>query len=118
MIPGLGRYLGEGKGYLLQYSGVVNSMDCRVDEITKSRTQLSGFHTHTHTHTHTHVIECTYLRRTITGEEEEQVEDEKQERANEAELQSTTANQSVQKKELLERVIPREETISSTGGHL
>ena len=72
----------------------------------------------THTHTHTHVIECTYLRRTITGEEEEQAEDEKQERANEAELQSTTANQSVQKKELLERVIPREETISSTGGHL
>ena len=27
-IPGLGRYLGEGKGYPLQYSGLENSMDC------------------------------------------------------------------------------------------
>ena len=26
-IPGLGRSLGEGKGYLLQYSGLENSMD-------------------------------------------------------------------------------------------
>ena len=72
----------------------------------------------THTHTNIHVIECTYQRRTITGEEEEQVEHEKQERANEAELQPTTANLSVQKKELLQRVMPREEIISSTGGHL
>ena len=53
--------------YPLQYSGVVNSMDCIVDGVTKNQTQLSDFHTHTHTHTH--VIECTYLRRTITGEE-------------------------------------------------
>ena len=27
-IPGLGRFPGEGKGYLLQYSGLENSMDC------------------------------------------------------------------------------------------
>jgi len=27
-IPGLGRCPGEGKGYLLQYSGLENSMDC------------------------------------------------------------------------------------------
>ena len=27
-IPGLGRPPGEGKGYLLQYSGLENSMDC------------------------------------------------------------------------------------------
>ena len=27
-IPGLGRSLGEGKGYPLQYSGLENSMDC------------------------------------------------------------------------------------------
>ena len=27
-IPGLGRSPGEGKGYLLQYSGLENSMDC------------------------------------------------------------------------------------------
>ena len=29
-IPGLGRSPGEGKGYPLQYSGLENSMDCRV----------------------------------------------------------------------------------------
>ena len=29
-IPGLGRSPGEGKGYLLQYSGLENSMDCTV----------------------------------------------------------------------------------------
>ena len=28
-IPGLGRSAGEGKGYLLQYSGLENSMDCK-----------------------------------------------------------------------------------------
>ena len=28
LIPGLGRYPGEGKGYPLQYSGLENSMDC------------------------------------------------------------------------------------------
>ena len=28
LIPGLGRSAGEGKGYLLQYSGLENSMDC------------------------------------------------------------------------------------------
>ena len=30
LIPGLGRSLGEGKGYPLQYSGPENSMDCVV----------------------------------------------------------------------------------------
>ena len=29
-IPGLGRSLGEGKGYPLQYSGLENSMNCIV----------------------------------------------------------------------------------------
>ena len=28
-IPGLGRSPGEGKGYLLQYSGLENSIDCK-----------------------------------------------------------------------------------------
>ena len=28
LIPGLGRFPGEGKGYPLQYSGLENSMDC------------------------------------------------------------------------------------------
>ena len=32
-IPGLGRSLGEGKGYPLQYSGLENSMDCCHKEL-------------------------------------------------------------------------------------
>ena len=42
--PGLGRSPGEEKGYSLQYSGLENSMDCRVHGVTKSHTQLSDFH--------------------------------------------------------------------------
>ena len=38
LIHGLGRSLGEGKGYLLQYSGLENSMDYTVHGVTKSRT--------------------------------------------------------------------------------
>ena len=45
-IPGLGRSPGEGEGYLLQYSGLENSMDCIVHGVTKSQTQLSDFHFH------------------------------------------------------------------------
>jgi len=37
-IPGLGRSPGEGKGYLLQYSGLENSMDCIVHGVAKSHT--------------------------------------------------------------------------------
>ena len=44
MIPGLGRSPGEGNGYLLQFSGLENSMDCIVHGVAKSRTQLSDFH--------------------------------------------------------------------------
>ena len=43
LIPGLGRSLGEGNGYPLQYSGLENSMGCIVHGVTKSRAQLSGF---------------------------------------------------------------------------
>ena len=43
-IPGLGRSPGEGKGYPLQYSGLENSRDCIVSEVTKSQTRLSDFH--------------------------------------------------------------------------
>ena len=43
-ISGLGRFPGEGKGYPLQYSGLENSMNCIVHEITKSQTLLSDFH--------------------------------------------------------------------------
>ena len=46
LIPGLGRSLGEGKGYSLQYSGLENSTDSIVHGVTKSWTQLSNFHFH------------------------------------------------------------------------
>ena len=42
--PGLGRPPEEGKGYLLQYSGLENSMDYTVLGIAKSQTWLSSFH--------------------------------------------------------------------------
>ena len=41
MIPGLGRYPGEGKGYPLQYFGLENSMTVFH---AKSRTRLRDFH--------------------------------------------------------------------------
>ena len=44
LIPGLGRFPGEGKGYPLQYSGLENSMDSIVHGVTKSQKQLSDFH--------------------------------------------------------------------------
>ena len=45
-VPSLGweEPPGEGKSYLLQYSGLENSMGCIVHGIAKSRTQLSNFH--------------------------------------------------------------------------
>ena len=47
-IPGLGRSPGEGESYPLQYSGIENSMDCVVHEVTKSQIQLRDFHFHFH----------------------------------------------------------------------
>ena len=41
LIPGLGRSPGEGKGYPLQYSGLENSMDYVIHEVTKTWTQLT-----------------------------------------------------------------------------
>ena len=43
LIPGLGRFPGEGKGYPLQYSGLENSMDQTMG-VTKSRTRQNDFH--------------------------------------------------------------------------
>ena len=45
LIPGSGRYPGEGNGYPLQYSGLENSVDrgawwATVHEVSKSWTQL------------------------------------------------------------------------------
>ena len=45
-IPGLGKSLGKGIGYPLQYSGMENSMDCILHEVPKSWTGLSDFHFH------------------------------------------------------------------------
>ena len=42
-ILGSGRSLGEGNSYPLLYSGLKNSVDCRVQRVTKSRTKLSDF---------------------------------------------------------------------------
>ena len=51
-IPGLGRCLGEGSGYPLQYSGLQNSMNrgawwASVHGVTKSQTPLSNLHFNT-----------------------------------------------------------------------
>ena len=45
LIPGLGRFPGEGKGYPLQYSGLENSMDCigRKESDTTKRLSFSLF---------------------------------------------------------------------------
>ena len=40
LIPGLGRFPREGKGYPLQYSSLENSMDCILHGVKKSWTQL------------------------------------------------------------------------------
>ena len=45
-IPGLGRSSGEGNHSPVQYSGLENSVDCIVHEVTKSQTRLSDFHFH------------------------------------------------------------------------
>ena len=43
-ISDLGRSPGEGKGYPFQYSGLENSMDCKVLGVAKSLTRLNDFH--------------------------------------------------------------------------
>ena len=48
LIHGLGRSLGEGKRYPLQYSGLEISMNCIVHGVAKSWTLLSDFHFHFH----------------------------------------------------------------------
>ena len=43
-VPELERFPGEGKWFLLQYSGLENSLNGAVHGITKSQTWLSNFH--------------------------------------------------------------------------
>ena len=45
--PWVEKIFGEGKGFLLQYSGLENTMDCIDHGVTKSRTRLSDFCFHT-----------------------------------------------------------------------
>ena len=52
LIPGLGRFSEEGKGYPLQYAGLENSMDCILHGSAKSQTQLSDFHFHFQVYTY------------------------------------------------------------------
>ena len=49
-IPGSGKSTGEGKGCLLLYSGLENSMDCIGHGVAKSQAQLSNFHSHSVTY--------------------------------------------------------------------
>ena len=44
LFPGLGRSLGEWKGYPLPCSGLEDSMDCIVHGVAKSWARLSDFH--------------------------------------------------------------------------
>ena len=43
LIPGLGRSLEKGKATHFTCSGLENSMDCIMQEVTKSQIRLSGF---------------------------------------------------------------------------
>ena len=62
-IPGLGRSPGEGKGYPLWYSGLENSMDCVVHEVSKSWTQLSDLRFHfSHLWIHWHLFSKADLK--------------------------------------------------------
>ena len=40
-IPGLGRSLGEGNSYPLQYFSLASSLDCVVNGVTKSWTRVT-----------------------------------------------------------------------------
>ena len=63
LIPGLGRFLGEAKGYPLQYSGLENSMDSIVHGVAQSQTQLSDFD---FTSLHFMVIDSKYTLHCMT----------------------------------------------------
>ena len=57
-IPGLGRSLGEGKGYPLQYSGL--RIPWTVYPWGHKELDTNEWLTHTHTHTHTHTFITVY----------------------------------------------------------
>ena len=55
-IPGLGRSPGEGNGYLLQHSGLENSMDCIVHGVQRVGHDSATF---------THVVVAVQLLRSV-----------------------------------------------------
>ena len=67
-IPGSGRSPEEGNGYLLQYSGLENSMDCRVHWVAKSRTQLSDSHFHFSQCLMLSVYDCVCVSRSVMSD--------------------------------------------------
>ena len=72
--PGWEDSPGEGNDYSLQYSGLENSMDCRVYGVTKSQTQLSDFHFYFHI-TDTQICQQTQDLSTITIKTEFLIQD-------------------------------------------
>ena len=65
LISRLGRSLGEGKGYPLQYSGLENSTGCIVHGVAKSWTQLNAFHIGGENKISHHLSACTTQRHTL-----------------------------------------------------
>ena len=51
LIPGLGRYPGEGNCYSFQYSDLENYKEYTVHGVARSRTRLNKFHFHNNDHT-------------------------------------------------------------------
>ena len=67
-VPGLGRSLREGNGYLFQYSCREKPMDrgawqATVHGVAKSQMSM---HTHTYSHRHTHTVAFRNLRASCT----------------------------------------------------
>ena len=73
-IPRLGRSLGEGNGYPLQYSWLENSMNrgpwqAIVHDVPES--DMTEQLPHTHTHIHTHMFYILHYVININNDQEE-----------------------------------------------
>ena len=58
LIPGLGRFPGEGNGYLPQYSCLENSMEKEFSLWDPKELDMTEWLTHTHRHTHPWIELC------------------------------------------------------------
>ena len=72
-IPRLGRFPREGKGRLLQYSGLENSRDS-IHGVTKGRTRLSNFHFTLKAQKLTHFIKSSIPGKLFSCETEKQIQ--------------------------------------------